>query len=243
MKKISFIIIIIIICIFIGKYVIQRKNFVETTDIDVPDQVENLLPQNPDEIVDDVNEDDDKQGIRSENVEYIVQEGDVLGLIADAFSLKISTIIVANNLNTKAVIKPGQTLIILPADGIDYTIKSGDTLLQLANKYQIDYEEILTFNELELNSPLKIGQAIFLPNANEYASAVTVAKKTTVTTKTISSKATVATGKITWTSGAISSLNRIPYNIRYSVKQKVNNYAKSHGITRITKAVYESIRI
>ncbi|MFH1252957.1 MAG: M23 family metallopeptidase [Candidatus Uhrbacteria bacterium] len=117
---------------------------------------------------------------RTETENYIVQEGDVLGSIAEKFSLKLNTLLWANNLTYRSTIKPGQELVILPADGITYKIKNGDTISSIIKKYGSSEDKILAFNNLASASDLKIGETLVLPDAEplktatvQYAAPVT----------------------------------------------------------------------
>jgi len=100
---------------------------------------------------------------RTETVTYVVQEGDVLGAIAEKHGLSLSTILWANNLTFRSVIQPGQELSIPPVDGVIYQVKNGDTLSSIANRYSSDMETILSFNHLSSTDTLSIGETLVLP--------------------------------------------------------------------------------
>jgi murein DD-endopeptidase MepM/ murein hydrolase activator NlpD len=100
---------------------------------------------------------------RTENIAYTVEEGDVLGSIAEKYGLNLSTILWANNLTFRSVIRPGQELVIPPVDGVMYKVKSGDTLLGIAKRYSADMDTILSFNHLSATDTLSIGQSLILP--------------------------------------------------------------------------------
>ena len=96
---------------------------------------------------------------------YIVQAGDNLSTIAEKFSISTNTILWANDLNKKSIIKVGQKLTILPVSGIQYTVKKGDTLSGIAAKLDADADEIVSFNDLEDGKPIKVGMKLIIPNA------------------------------------------------------------------------------
>lgn len=110
---------------------------------------------------------------RTEIIEYTVQTGDTVSSIARHFNLSINTILWANNLSSFSLIRPGNNLTILPANGLLYTVKKGDTINSIANKYQISGDKILSGNDL--SAGLKIGQKIILPGARKITEAPVIA--------------------------------------------------------------------
>jgi len=96
---------------------------------------------------------------------YIVREGDTISGVAKMFNVSVSTILWANDLTGKSVLRAGQTLVVLPISGITYTIKKGDTLKAIALKYHADSTDILNYNDLTLSSALIAGQTIIIPDA------------------------------------------------------------------------------
>ncbi|MCR4274617.1 MAG: M23 family metallopeptidase [Candidatus Campbellbacteria bacterium] len=95
---------------------------------------------------------------------YIVREGDSLSTIADMFNVSINTIRWANDLSGKSLIRPGQTLVILPVTGIQHIVKKGDTVKSIAKKYKGDLDEILQYNGIEIDSALAVGSEIIIPD-------------------------------------------------------------------------------
>lgn len=98
-------------------------------------------------------------------IEYVVQEGESIGLIAKKFGLKTNTILWANDLSSRSIIKPGQKLDVLPVDGITYKVKRGDTILALAKRYKTTTGKILDTNGLRPEDDILIGDEIVLPDA------------------------------------------------------------------------------
>lgn len=94
---------------------------------------------------------------------YIVREGDTVSGIAKMFGVSVNTVLWANNLTSKSVLRPGNTLVILPVSGIMYTVKKGDTISQIAKKYKADTDEITAYNDLSVSS-LTVGQTIIIPD-------------------------------------------------------------------------------
>lgn len=136
---------------------------------------------------------------RTEVETYVVQEGDVLGSIAEKFGLKLNTVLWANNLTYRSTIKPGQELTILPVDGVTYKAKNGDTISGIVKKYGSSEEKILAFNNLSDPSDLQIGQTLILPDAEPLKTATV--RYTAPVSKIFtggSSSPSVATGSWTW---------------------------------------------
>lgn len=96
---------------------------------------------------------------------YVVREKDTLSQIAKLFDVSVNTIIWANDeIRHGDVIKPGQTLIILPINGVKYTVKTGDTISKIAKELKGDADEIMEFNGLAKEDELKAGIEIVVPN-------------------------------------------------------------------------------
>jgi murein DD-endopeptidase MepM/ murein hydrolase activator NlpD len=95
--------------------------------------------------------------------DYIVQPGDTASSIAASFDLSVSSILWANNLNTRTIIKPGDTLKIPPQDGVIHTIAKNDTIGSIAEKYQAEDISIVEANENINPSALAVGTTIFIP--------------------------------------------------------------------------------
>lgn len=109
---------------------------------------------------------------RSEIVYYTVQKGDTVSTIARRFDVTINTILWANNLGSYSLIRPGDSLLILPDSGILHTVKSGDTISRIARTYDVEEEKILSSNQL--GSTLRIGEKIMIPGGRK----ITVAAAT-----------------------------------------------------------------
>lgn len=85
--------------------------------------------------------------------EYIVQPNDSIEKIASKFGISVQTVLWANHLSYKSIIKPGDKLTILPINGIRIKIKKGDTISRIAQKYQAKVKEIIKYNQIaDINS-------------------------------------------------------------------------------------------
>lgn len=96
-------------------------------------------------------------------VEYTVQLGDSIGIIASDFDSSINTIIWANNLRNPNSLSLGQILKIPPVIGVIHTVKTGDTVASIAKKYKADPQKILSFNKLRDDQALDIGNEMMVP--------------------------------------------------------------------------------
>ncbi len=118
-------------------------------------------------------------------IAYTVESGDTLSGIAKKFSLSLNTLLWANNLTQKSVLKLGQQLTILPVSGVTHTVKSGDTILGIAKKYGVDTSTILAYNNISSSDALKIGQEFIIPGGSPIATSVPPRSSTAVATTTI----------------------------------------------------------
>ena len=103
---------------------------------------------------------------RTEAIDYVIQEGDTMSTIAESHGITLTTLLWSNDLSVRSVIRPGDTLAILPVDGLQHTVKSGDTILALAKKYDADAIEIVEFNRLADSGDLKIGEVLMVPGGD-----------------------------------------------------------------------------
>jgi len=100
---------------------------------------------------------------RKEIVEYTVVAGDTPSTIAAEFGVSTNTVLWENDLRKDEIIKPGDTLKILPVTGVEHRVKEGDTIEKIAKKYDADAEEIKKFNGIE-DRTLKAGEEIIVPD-------------------------------------------------------------------------------
>lgn len=101
---------------------------------------------------------------RDRTIAYIVKEGDTIFDIAEEFRISVNTILWANNLSSRSIIRPGMELTILPASGVEHTIKSGETIGSIAAKYNIPQEDILEINRLTADAKIQIQQKLIIPD-------------------------------------------------------------------------------
>lgn len=97
-----------------------------------------------------------------EIVEYLVEPGDSLWLIAEKFNISLDTLIWANKL--KGQLQPGQTLLVLPVTGVMHLVKEGDTVQALAKKYKTDKEKITAFNDRSNEEDIFVNEVLIIPD-------------------------------------------------------------------------------
>lgn len=112
---------------------------------------------------------DSATGTNNQISTYTVQGGDTVSSIAAEFDISVKTIEWANNLSENSVIKPGDTLFILPTSGVPYTVQSGDTLNGIAAEFDADTEDIIEFNDLFDAEDLIAGTEIIIPGGSKPA--------------------------------------------------------------------------
>ena len=100
-----------------------------------------------------------RQGV----TDYIVKKGDTIEGIAKRFKISSRTLLSANNLNSKSIIKPGQALTVLPVSGTRYRVVKGDTLSKIAHRFHASIKEIVVFNNLKNESSIIKGQVLIIP--------------------------------------------------------------------------------
>ncbi len=113
---------------------------------------------------------------RQEIVYYTIQAGDTVSSVAQRFNVSVNTILWANNMTARSILRIGDRLTILPYSGVLYTVKKGDTLAKIAKKYGIEVDKILSCNNL--GNTLIAGQKIVLPGAKKISDSVVTAATT-----------------------------------------------------------------
>jgi len=117
---------------------------------------------------------------RENMITYTVKTGDTISTIAEEFEISVSTILWENNLTAYSIIRPGNTLDILPVSGISHIVKKGESITRLAEKYSVTEDEIIAFNKLDSSGKLIMDQKIIIPGGrriNEQLNAPDVAPK------------------------------------------------------------------
>ena len=95
---------------------------------------------------------------------HSVQQGEILGEIAQKFGLSVSTLVSVNDIKNTRALQIGKVLRIPNQDGIFYSIKRGDTLSSIAEKHKADVAEIKAANEL-FSDDINPNSSLFIPGA------------------------------------------------------------------------------
>lgn len=109
---------------------------------------------------------------------YTVQPGETISTIASRFGISLETVLWQNNLTSRSVIRPGQSLEILPVSGIAHKVARNETVSSIAKKYKVSEEEIIKQNNLLDVSDIKISQVLIVPGGKKIYPTVAVVKKT-----------------------------------------------------------------
>lgn len=94
---------------------------------------------------------------------HTVEEGDTIAGIASKFGVSTNTVLWANGLNGRDVIKVGDHLTILPTTGVLHKVASGETVLAIAQEYNAKASEIIAYNNLGEDAKVSIGQSLVIP--------------------------------------------------------------------------------
>ncbi|ANB55828.1 glycosyl hydrolases 18 family protein [Anoxybacillus sp. B7M1] len=93
---------------------------------------------------------------------HVIQQGQTLTGIAQAYNTTPEEIIRANKIETPNSLVVGQTVVI-PIVGRFYWIKSGDSLWSIARQFQTTPQQLAQINRIQINTPLQIGQRLYIP--------------------------------------------------------------------------------
>jgi len=93
---------------------------------------------------------------------HVVQPGQTLFGIAQAYSTNQSDIIEANDIPNPNRLVVGQTLVI-PIVGSFYWVQRGDSLFSISQRFNISYQDLANINRIPLNRPLQMGTRLYIP--------------------------------------------------------------------------------
>ncbi|MNO33264.1 Spore germination protein YaaH [compost metagenome] len=93
---------------------------------------------------------------------HVVQAGQSLYGIAEAYGVKADEISEANQLSAPGRLVVGQTLVI-PITGMYYWVQPGDSLYSIARRFGTGISDLAASNQLSLNQPLQIGLRLYIP--------------------------------------------------------------------------------
>lgn len=93
---------------------------------------------------------------------HVVQPGQTLYGIAQAYGVSTDTITEANQLSAPGSLVAGQALVI-PIAGQYYWVQPGDSFYSIAKRFGLKASELAEVNGLTLNQPLQVGLRLYLP--------------------------------------------------------------------------------
>jgi LysM repeat protein len=114
--------------------------------------------------------------------QYVVQAGDTLASISQAFNVSTQDLVNANSLLNASVIYAGQSLVIPGAASSStpaytpreaagtYTVQPGDTLLRIANRFGVSSYTLAQANNISSSSWLYAGQVLTVPGSGDEVS-------------------------------------------------------------------------
>lgn len=98
---------------------------------------------------------------------HVVQPGNSLYGISQAYGVPINTIAQVNQIDLQNNLVVGQTLVI-PITGMYYWVRPGDTLSEVARKFGTSARTLARINRIPLNRPLPIGLRLYIPPKEKY---------------------------------------------------------------------------
>ncbi len=113
-----------------------------------------------------------KVALRIKKYNYIVKGGDSLWRISKRFHVPIKTILVANNLKKRSILRPGMKLYIPKLNPQDvqhakrtlkeilYEVKKGDNIWNIAKKFGVSPSKLYSWNNLHKNSKIYPGDKL-----------------------------------------------------------------------------------
>lgn len=93
---------------------------------------------------------------------HVVQPGQTIFSIAQAYNSTASAIVGANEVPNPNQLVAGQTLVI-PIVGSYYWVQPGDTLYTIARRFGINYQTLAQVNGISVARPLEVGLRLYIP--------------------------------------------------------------------------------
>ncbi|WP_033827327.1 LysM peptidoglycan-binding domain-containing protein [Bacillus andreraoultii] len=93
---------------------------------------------------------------------HVVQQGQTLFGIAQAYNTNVTELVRANELPNPNQLVVGQSLVI-PIVGRFYWVQPGDTLFSIARRFNVSSQQLTTINQIPTNRPLSIGTRLYIP--------------------------------------------------------------------------------
>lgn len=93
---------------------------------------------------------------------HVVQRNQTVFTIAEAYSIPVSDIVEANELQSPNRLVVGQTLVI-PIVGSYYWVQPGDSLWSIARRFNMNYRELARINVISVDQTLSVGFRLYIP--------------------------------------------------------------------------------
>ena len=93
---------------------------------------------------------------------HVVQQGQTLFGIAQAYSTSVSELVEANELPNPNQLVVGQALVI-PIVGSFYWVQPGDNLWSIGQRFGISYQKLAEINGIPVERPLNVGLRLYIP--------------------------------------------------------------------------------
>jgi len=101
-------------------------------------------------------------------VTYTVQDGDVLGAIAEKYGLRIDTLRQTNQMADVDTLALGQKLLVPPTNGVLVKVAAGDTVPALAEKYHVEPATVIGYNAIRNPLQLTAGAYLMIPDGTGF---------------------------------------------------------------------------
>lgn len=146
---------------------------------------------------------------RADILDYTVENGDTLAVIAKKFGVDTDSIKWLNKGLNEKKLKPGSVLKIPPVTGVIHTVKSGETIYSVAKKYNVSAQAVVDFPFNAFTNDetfaLAIGQQLIVPDGEMPDEPILSPRSNLASSLTPNAGAVSATGNWIWPSaGKIS---------------------------------------
>ena len=117
----------------------------------------------------------------NQRITHVVEEGEVLSVIAEQYNVGLSQVIGWNNITDAASLRIGQELVIYPGQSVFtaggtstsrpsssssskviHTVKSGEVLSVIAEQYNVGLSQVIGWNNITDAASLRIGQELVI---------------------------------------------------------------------------------
>ncbi len=114
---------------------------------------------------------------------YVVRPGDNLSKIARNNQVSLASLMEVNGMNSRSIIRPGQTLILPDASttpstpaikptvvtpgATTHVVKKGENLTRISSIYSVSIAQIMSWNDLSDPGRIRVGQSLVVSGADE----------------------------------------------------------------------------